>query len=156
MRKLLACWFLLPCISIASSDDVKPAIKPVTNADTIIAVYTEDWGLASSGEPKLVLAIWADGHTVWSEDRVHGGAPYRSGQIDRKKLSSLLGRFEREGVFTDKKLSRVNRGPDWRFTAILLKSGKKRLKMQSWHELFEATGKLMATDHGLEMLGDRL
>src|SRR5262249_39408274 len=145
-------WLSLACISIAFAKDAKPVVKPITNADTVIAVYTADWGLASSGEPKLVLAIWPDGHTVWSEGRVQGGPPYRSGRIDPEKLSSLLARFERDGAFADKKLSDVNFGFDSKFTVILLKSGKKQLKMQSWHELLEANGK---TDHGIELLGDR-
>lgn len=64
--------------------------RPITEANTILSIYAEDWGRASSGTPKLILVVWDDGHVVWSEDQVHGGAPYRPAHIDPGKLTAFL------------------------------------------------------------------
>lgn len=151
-----ACLLLVAFTSVvASSNDEQQKGKPITNAQTVFAVYTEDWGLASSGTPNLILAVWDDGQLVWSEDRLHGGSPYRTGQIAPKKLTALLSHMEQDGMFADKKLAQSNFGPDSQFTTILLKSGKHQLKMQSWHELFEENGKVVATKSGIVPLNGR-
>src|SRR5437764_3969488 len=50
--------------------DEKPPLRPITEADSVLAVYHQDWGLFSRGTPAIILAIWPDGHAVWSEDRL--------------------------------------------------------------------------------------
>ncbi len=151
MRLVITVLLVLAENLVFAADD----IRPITEADTVLAVYVEDWGLASSGAPKLIMAIWGDGHAVWSEDRILGGAPYRSGQVDREKVASLIARLQKEGLFGNKKLARAHFGPDSQFTSILIKSGKQQLNMQSWHELFEDNGKTVATSHGIEALNGR-
>ena len=132
----------------------KPVTIPITGADTVLAVYAQDSGL-SCREPQLILAIWGDGRAIWSDDPLGGGFPYRSGKIDPKRVISFFSGLERDGFFADQGLNQTHFGPDSRFTTILAKSGKKELKMQSWHELYKAPGKIVATKTGLTPLAGR-
>jgi hypothetical protein len=129
--------------------------QPITGADGVLAVYTAGGGLGPSDGPQLILAVWGDGRAVWSEDLLGGGAPYRSGQIDAKRLTALVSRLDHDGFFADERLSQIHFGPDSHFTTILVKCGNKQLKMQSWHELYEAQGKVVATKRGLTGLEGR-
>jgi hypothetical protein len=125
---------------------------PITEADSVLAVYREDWGRAAAGTPAIILAAWPDGRMVWSEERLRGGAPYRAGRVDRRKVAALLERFDRDGVFSDEKLNEAHFGPDSQFISLFIKSGAKKVKMQSWHELFEASGGLVVTSTGASSL----
>lgn len=116
----------------------EPAKRPITDADAVLAIYTEDWGLGSSSGPQLILSIWGDGYIVWSEDRLKGGAPYHAGRIEAKKIDQLLSRLERDGIFDEKSLADPHFGPDSTFTVIQIRRGKKQIEMRSWHELAES------------------
>ncbi|MDA7979671.1 MAG: hypothetical protein MPJ50_12965 [Pirellulales bacterium] len=107
------------------------------------------------GEPKLVMAIWKDGHAVWSKNKIHGGAPYFTGKADAGELMTMLDGLAKDGFFDDEELGHARFGPDARLTTILVKSGKHQLKMQSWHELYEFNGRFVATDAGLQALNGR-
>lgn len=141
----LAILLLLTC-HVARAESVS---RPITEADAVLAVYAEDWGLTSAGQPRLILAVWKDGYTVWSEDRVRGGAPYHAGQVVPKRVNTLLANLERDGLFADESLARAHFGPDAKFTTILIRFNKKQIKMCSWHELSEAEGGCVAAAHGL-------
>ena len=131
--------------------------RPVTQADTVLAVYARDWGLDSFQSAKLILAAWPDGYVVWSQDRVHGGPPYKAGVIDRRLLIGGLSRAVRDGVFADKTLGNPCFGPDAKFTTIFLRYSGKQLQMDSWHEVSEQDGKLFASSCALTSLsGPRL
>src|SRR4029079_15729259 len=65
-----------------------------------------------------------------------------------------LADLQHYGYFKDKSLVRPRCGPDANTTVILARSGDIELKMQSWHELYESGGKVLATDQGLGALGD--
>src|SRR5262249_27490174 len=134
------------------AEDPKPARRPISAAESVLAVYVEDWGFASSGQHPLLLAIWPDGTAVWSTDRLKGGAPYRTGKIEPKRVTEFLKRVETDGLFADKKTRWSHFGPDSQFTTIFLKSGKDSIKMSSWHELGEAGGGWAGRDGGLTML----
>ena len=138
-----------------SAQEPKPAMRPITDTESVLAVYREDWGLHSGGEPAIIFAAWPDGLIVWSGDRLMGGPPYRAGHIDPKRVAALLSRFEKDGLFADKKLNDANFGPDSQFTTLFIKSGKKQVKMCSWHELMERSDKLVADDHGAAVLDGR-
>jgi len=84
-----------------------------------------------------------------------GGPPYRAGRVDPKRVSALLARFERDGLFADESLDRGNFGPDSQFTTVLVKSGKKQVKMCSWHELYEEGGGLVVDQGGVSPLNGR-
>jgi hypothetical protein len=111
----------------------------------VIAVYTHDWRLFSPGNSELILAVWGDGHAVWSKDSRKGGKPYFSGEVDRNHLSTLMSRLARDGVFADKRLSGSNlfMGFDCRFTTLLVRNGQAVLKMQSRYD-FEESGETAA------------
>jgi hypothetical protein len=126
--------------------------RPLSAAVEVLAVYAEDWGLDSAGEPGLIGAVWGDGYAVWSEDDLKGGGPFFHGHIPKDRVASLLSRLTADGLFADARLAQVNFGPDSRFTTILVRTGGKALKIQSWHERSEANGRLIASSAGLEPL----
>ena len=133
------------------------AMRSITESDAVFAIYSQDWGLASPGGVSLVFAAWGDGHVVWSEDRVRGGAPYRCGEVAPEKFATFMSRMESDGVFADSDLAQPRWGPDAEFTTILLRSSDQRLKMESWHELYELSGQAVATSGGVSGLnGGRL
>jgi hypothetical protein len=126
--------------------------RPVTAADTVLAVYTQDWGLGSHQGPRLIISAWSDGYVVWSQDRVQGGPPYLAGSVDPHLLSAGLSAAVRDGVFADKSLANPCFGPDSKFTTILLRHSGKQLRMDSWHEVAEHSGKVFAASCGLTAL----
>ena len=133
----------------------QPEMRPIWEAESVIAVSRHDWGLASDGRPSLIFAAWPDGSIVWSEDQLMGGPPYRGSHIDPQKVKALLSRFEKDGLFADERLNDEKWGPDSQFTKLFIKSGKKRVDMRSWHELEESSGRWVADDTGSVMLGGR-
>ncbi len=140
----------------SSADEPKLATRPISDAESVLAVYREDWGRASSGEPAMIFTAWPDGFIVWSGDRLLGGPPYRAGHSDPRKVTALLTRFEQDGLFADKRLNDAQVGPDSQFTTVFIKSGKKQVEMSSWHELYEEPGKSVVDHNGVSGLGGRL
>ncbi len=138
-----------------SADDPTPTMRPISDSDSVLAVYREDWGLASSGAPAIILAAWPDGYIIWSGDRLEGGPPYRAGHIDPEGVAALLARFDQDGLFADERLNAGHFGPDSQFTTVFIKSGKKQVRMCSWHELYEKGGGLVADHHGVSTLDGR-
>src|ERR1051326_2928886 len=49
--------------------------------------------------PNVILAIWPDGHAVWSRDQVKGRGPYYAGTVPPAAIRRLLGELETEGLF---------------------------------------------------------
>lgn len=103
----------------------------------------------------MILAIWADGQVVWSDDRLKGGPPYRTAKIAAKRFEALLQALAHDGIFADKDLSNANVGPDSAFTTIVIRSGSLQLEMRSWHELYEANQKTAAASGGIVPLDGR-
>jgi hypothetical protein len=154
MRWLLVCLLVAVGHSVASAAP-EHGVRPISGADAVLAIYCDDGDRTSATEPGIILAAWPDGQIVWSADRLHGGTPYREGRIDPDKVADLLARFDQDGLFADKKLNEPDFGPDAGFTTLLIKFGKKQVEMRSWHELYEASGKVVAKRHGLESLNGR-
>ena len=134
----------------APSNPVRPTSRPITDADSVVAIYNERFGITS----QLVLAVWKDGHVVWSEDPLYGGAPYHAGRIEPKRLASFVSALDQDGLFAQQD-GVVRLATDRSFTTILIRSGKKKIKMQSWHELAEGGGKLVVSSRGLIPLNGR-
>ena len=104
----------------------------------------------------VIAAVWRDGRIVWSEDRLKGGPPYRQGPFPREKLDSLLDALERKQVFSDASQLRRSFGPDSDYTVIAIDDGRRRVRLESWHELFEQNTNLVATAGGITPLrGDK-
>lgn len=153
MMRLTSFCFILGLFNSTSSAEVtKETTRPISEADSVIAVYREDWGLVSNGEPTIILTAWPDGHIIWSGDRLKGGTPYFAGHNEPKKVAALFARFDKDGLFADEKLNQANFGPDSQFINMFVKFGKKQLSMQSWHELHEASGDLVADHNGSNAL----
>jgi hypothetical protein len=124
-----------------------------TNAPTLI-IYRFVGARAVSGQISfpVIVAVWRDGRIVWSESRIKGGPPYQQGRFPREKLDALLGTLERQQVFRDAAQLRGSFGPDAGYTTIAIDDGRRRLKMESWHELFEQNTNLVATASGITPL----
>ena len=99
--------------------------KTITEAESVIAVFTNDWGLGKSEGPQLIVSIWGDGSVVWSNDHVKGGPPYLASQLNPKNVSDVFKKLTDIGVFDIPRLKQVNFGPDSQFTTILVRSGGK-------------------------------
>jgi hypothetical protein len=128
--------------------------RSVTEAESVLAVFTEDWRLCSSRGPQLIVGIWGDGSVVWSNDQVNGGPPYFTAQIKPQDVSAMLEKLRNVGVFDIPKLKDSHWGPDSEFTTILVRAAGKELKMTSWHEIYEADGDVTAI-HGASGLGEK-
>ncbi len=131
-----------------------PALRAAeTNAPTPI-IYRFVGGPARAGEIgfPVIAALWSDGRIVWSESRIPGGPPYRQGRFAREKLDSLLDTLERKQVFRDAARFRGNFGPDAGYTTIAIDDGRRRLRLESWHESFEQNTNLVATAGGITTL----
>jgi hypothetical protein len=152
LRSTACCLALGLCASVIFADEGKKVKRPISEAESVLAVYREDWGPTSNGEPAIILVAWPDGQVVWSGDRLNGGAPYHSGRIDPKRVTALLQRFDRGGLFADEKLNHAHFGPDSQFLTVFIKFGNAKVKMQSWHELFEASEKTVADHNGVSAL----
>ena len=140
---------------VASSTTLGDDPRLITGAERVFAIYTEDWGLGSGGQPKLIFAALSDGHVVWSSDRLNGGEPYHSATVDPKRFVSTIERLRTIGVFDIPRFNDANFGPDSKFTTILIHNGEQKLKMCSWHEPFESNGKTIAADQGVTSLSGR-
>ncbi len=132
-----------------------PPMRPISSAESVLAVYREDWGLTSRGERAIIFAAWPDGFIVWSSDRLKGGPPYHSGHIDPTRVTALLSRFDKDGLFADEGLKKANFGEDSQFTTMFIKSGKDQVTMSSWHELMEEGDDVVADQHGASILDGR-
>ncbi len=55
-------------VSELSADEPKPALRPITDAESVLAVYREDWSLFTGGE--LARSYLSPGRTVPSSGRV--------------------------------------------------------------------------------------
>jgi hypothetical protein len=136
LRFAVFCASFSLCVSAISADEPKLATRPISEADSVLAVYWEDWGLASAGDPAIILVAWPDGHIIKSGNRLKGGPPYRSCRIDAKKVTQLLARFDKEGLFAQEEIKQSHAVIDGQFISILIKSGKREVHMASSHELF--------------------
>jgi hypothetical protein len=131
------------------------AAQAATNVPTLI-IYRFAGGPARTGEISfpVITALWSDGQIVWSESRIKGGPPYRQGRFAPEKLESLLATLEGKGVFKDAARFRGNFGPDAGYTIIAIDDGRRRLRIESWHELVEEQNtNLVATAAGISTLG---
>jgi hypothetical protein len=153
-RRSIAAWIVLAML-VGASAGAAAERRPITAANRIVAAYEEDWGLKAAGAPKLIVGVWADGHVVWSQDPVHGGPPYYLGTIDRTRVDRFFEWLAADGVLEDTLLNVARFGPDSTFTTLLVRDRAKQLKMQSWHEGAEASGKLVAMSSGLQGLDGR-
>ena len=132
-----------------------PATRPISDAESVLAVYREVWGRASSDTTAIIFAAWPDGFIVWSDDHLDGGPPYRSGRVDPRKVTALLTRFDQDGLFAHERLNNEHCGPHLPFTTVFIKSNNKHVMMRSWHELMEGSNEWVCDQDGETVLDGR-
>jgi len=127
----------------------------------VAAVYTHGWWFKGSEignpdaiRPRVIVALWADGHIVWSEDSIEGGPPYQEATVELASVEELLKDLEGRGVFADPGPKRYF-PPDSHWTAIVVLHDSKCLNMQSWHEGLERRTGRVVTDRGSSPLDGR-
>jgi hypothetical protein len=133
------------------------SIRVITDADSIFAIYVQSYGLSTDGRApdRLIFAAWPDGRVIWSENLTQGGKPYRTAIIHPATLDKVFATIKRNGYFNDTSLEQTRFGPDSSTTVVYLRAKRDQLRMQSWHELYEAGGKVVATEAGLVPLAGR-
>ena len=132
---------------------ISTAFAAETNAPALTIYHSVFRPRAGEGTRyPVIAALWRDGRIVWSEARIKGGPPYRQGRFPREKLDSLLDTLEREQVFSDAGQLRRSFGPDSDYTVIAIDDGRRRVRLESWHELFEQNTNLVATAGGVGAL----
>lgn len=131
-----------------------PSLRADDTNRPVLTIYRFVGGPARAGEVPypIIAALWKDGRIVWSESHIQGGPPYLQGQFAPSQLASLLDKLEGRGVFTNAALARVYFGPDASYTTIAIAEGNRRLRMRSWHELYEQNTNVVATAAGLTSL----
>jgi hypothetical protein len=152
MRRSIHCFGLMLILitPARAAEQDKPGV-PITDAESVFAIYKENHGFGIDGRPphQLIFALWPDGRIIWSELKIAGGPPYRSAKIDPSRLTEAIEKIRGDGMFEDVTLLKPHFGPDSQATVILVKSKSKSLKMQSWHELYESHSDVIATEHGI-------
>jgi len=107
----------------------------ISDAENVIAIFTEDHGWASTGERELVLAVWPNGDCIFSADSIAGGAPFRQTRVSNETVDRLFQLVQESGFLDSPNLNTPRVPPDSEFTTILVRTGGKQLKMQSTHEV---------------------
>lgn len=153
-------WMILAALS-GSCDDAPEVIHlqtaPVATApqsDPEVALFTFGKSVSGSDPRRLIFAAEADGRVVWSENRIVGGDPLREGRLAQARLTALRDELadaarefgEDEALF---------RGPDAPFTILRFRyADVKKAEFQTWHELMEAPGRVVANERGLVPAGE--
>jgi hypothetical protein len=99
--------------------------------------------------PWLLAAVWPDGRAVWSDDRIEGGRPYRQGRIAPDRVRALTDRLTTLATGAGVPSTFHHVGPDYLRQILQFRTSDGRVYgLGSWHELQEARGGVVMTDHG--------
>ena len=81
--------------------DTAESIRPITDADSVFAIYVQSYGLGTNGRApdRLIFAAWPDGRVIWSENLTQGGKPYRTAIIHPATLEKVFTAIQRDGLF---------------------------------------------------------
>jgi hypothetical protein len=136
------------CRLAHANDDVTPAIAVTIDGGG---------GKRADGQsyPRIIMAVWPDGKIIWSEDPTKGGPPFRVSRTEPAKIRELLTRFEKQSVFNKDEFRHSWFGPDSSYHSIWLSTGAKHIRVETWHELFEANPKLVVINGGVTSLEGR-
>lgn len=100
----------------------------------------------------LVLAAWPDGRVVAGDDPLRGGPPYHEGRVTPEQVARTRARLEEATAQTTRKSFAI---PDAGCRQLFVSCEGPDRSLASAIELFENGPSLVATDHGIEALGDR-
>jgi hypothetical protein len=96
-----------------------------------------------------IFAAWNDGTLVWSDDRLHGGPPYRIADIDPADIAAAVAQM----TSAARRLDEWHFAPDARWIRITVHNGTERvIDAGSSHEIIEEVPHLVATATGGEPL----
>jgi hypothetical protein len=146
--------FVLPLLTVHCDRGNNSISTPTINKTPAVVIYEESWSAFSPGSevsPRLSVAIWPDGHVIWSNDNSN----FLSAHINSRQVQGLLDHLERENVFDETNFRRSWFGPDSPYATIWLASGTRHTRFESWHEEFEKNPKLVALSSGIHTLGNR-
>lgn len=129
-------------IAVHAGDKTPMQAVPVSTAKSILSIYVLEGWVWNPRGPQLVLAAWDNGRVIWSENRVTGGAPYWTSQIDQKRITELFTRICNEGFFDERELNCLRVPYDSGSTVLLARTGKKQIRMRSAHETYPNDGHL--------------
>jgi hypothetical protein len=135
------------CHLAHASDNVPPAIAVTINGGGMRA----DW----PSYPRIIMAVWPDGKIIWSENPTKGGPPFRVSRVEPAKTQALLEKFDKQSVFQKEKFRHSWFGPDSTYHSIWLNTGAKHIRVETWHELFEANPNLVVINGGVSSLEGR-
>lgn len=105
-------------------------------------------------EVEAIFYAWPNGRIICSEDTIEGGPPYWEKKVSRRELNRVFQFLEEQRVFSVCETS-PQYGPSSDFTCIYIRNGKDEIHLKSWHELFGKDPRLIATERGIEAIGDR-
>lgn len=149
-RKLLLVSFSLAAVlalawgpASASPDDGSPAIEISRAGDRVEAAD------ADAADRGLILQVFPNGHVKYSDESIAGGPPFKSVQIDPRRVQMLLRALEADGLRDDPAMRRAWYGPDASYTTIDVRSEKVSLTLRSWHEQCEQNPRCIAGAFGL-------
>jgi hypothetical protein len=120
--------FMLLCIGLSSCGKLAEQRAPMLPSGEITIA-----DVPSRGKPEVLFHLSA------------------SNDADRRFLGEIWERCA--AVFG--RSDWVNFGPDAQFHEIVIQHDGERLCLQSWHQIYERSGKVVATSRGLEPLNGR-
>lgn len=138
MKRLALIFLSLIFVRIESQADVA-----VSHANSVFAIYKEDWRLTAAGTPRLVLVLWANDRIIWSENQVEGGPPYRSAQLRAGTFRRFVSMLQREGRFSEKELRQPHIAWDSAFTTVLARHNGREILMRFGIEAASPTAKYL-------------
>jgi hypothetical protein len=130
MRRIGIVFLALYCAGGEIFAAMPDSERPISRAKCVLVIYEEDWGIASSKGPELILALWGDDRIVWSEDAVHGGGPFRTAQLPPGTLDEFVSSLGRAGRFEDRTLRQPWVTWDSRFTTMMTRCNGRELVMR--------------------------
>jgi len=122
------------------------------NGDPAIACVTSEPGVTISGTTDaraVIVAVWADGTIIWSEDRSRGGPPYFLAELPAFGVQRLVSQMQSSLRASQRTEYLV---PDAGYTEVALASPTRLDSMSSCIPEFERHPGLVATDDGIQAL----
>jgi hypothetical protein len=142
LRTTLICCLLLTWFGVnnnAQGQEPKPT-RSLTK--DVLAIQFDGGGVTS-----LEFALWEDGYCVWrgTEKNDKGIFEHRCAKLPGETFAKTVADLKHSGFFADKSLADQKVGPDGAHYELVVQSKDAKLTMLSWHEPYEANGKVYAS-----------
>ncbi len=94
-------------------------------------------GMSRENILNIILAVYPSGKIVWSDDRIKGGAPYYSAQIDPDQVEEAMDKTKEAGLLDVG--DRFFVPPDAGYASMTFnRPGHPLVKFGTWHEALAA------------------